>query len=345
MCVATVVALAALLSTGCNQDGVGIYYAISQEEKQLTSKISELPVHQVVEANGTVYALTGRTIWEQSGDSWNDIGGGYAYGMVRYDVDADGDVYAYFNYDDNNMDDGEIKSWNGSSWTSRYTIDSDADLFDIDGAFVLEVGGGGTTESVRTTDDFSAFRTQSIIEDVFDGTELSDTTTYYVISETAIYYTGDITTTDLVEETTLSFNVEKSGNFVSISDDGTNLYLVTSSGQVYLSTDASSWTYIDSAGDTPVEGSSVVVDIGGTEYLIIGTENGYYEMEVGSSTVVRPTQTASASTPDSFAANYPDLAQALVYEVYPSIKDNDVFYLATQNGLWKRTSSGEFQRQ
>ncbi len=328
---AALVVLTALFSTGCNQDGVGIYYAISQEEKQLTSKISELPVHQVVEANGTVYVLTGRTIWEQNGDSWDDIGGGYAYEMVSYNTD----VYAFFNYDDNDMDEGEIKSWNGSSWASIYTIDADADLFNIDGAYALEVGGGGTTDSVRTTVDFSTYTTESnFTDDVFDGT--FNGTDYYLISKNSIYSGTPLGTLDT--------HAGVSGKeYKAITASGTDIYLISSDNTIYL-WNGSSWDSKGSVGDDVVDGSLAVVNIDTLDYLIIGTENGYYEMEVGSSTVVGPTQTAATSTPEAFAANYPDLAQALVYEVYPSATSG-VFYLATQNGLWKRTTGGEFQRQ
>src|SRR6056297_2134089 len=73
-----------LFSTGCNQDGVGIFYTISQEEKQITSKISEVSVYQVVEANSnTMYALGGLTVWEQTGSNWNSLGGGFAYNIVE----------------------------------------------------------------------------------------------------------------------------------------------------------------------------------------------------------------------------------------------------------------------
>ncbi|MDZ7793308.1 MAG: hypothetical protein U5P10_06325 [Spirochaetia bacterium] len=112
--------LLSLLSAGCNQDGVGIFYTISQEKKQITSKISEVDVYQVVEANSnTIYALGGRTVWEQSGDNWNSLDGGFAYNIVE-DSDT---LYAYFNNDDENLDDGKIRSLSGG-WT---TVDSFSD--------------------------------------------------------------------------------------------------------------------------------------------------------------------------------------------------------------------------
>lgn len=335
-----VVVLTALFSAGCNQDGVGIYYAISQEEKQISSKISELRVKQVVEANsGKVYALTGNTVWEQSGSNWNDIGRGY--GIVS---DGSNELYV-FNYDFDSTS-GTVKSWDTTAWTTGiYTTNADADLFNIDNAYVLEIGGGGTNTEIRTTDTtFSPNPAEGFTDDVFDGTQLTD---HYLISEDNIYKgtLGFLDDVAVVEGTSIAFSGQaKSGTFRSITNDGSNLFLVTSSGQVYSGTDGTDWTYIDSTGDEAVQGSTAIVNIDGTDYLLIGTDDGYYEMEIGSGSVTKPNLTIDTVTSDSFAATYPELSNALVFDIYASSNPN-VFYLATENGLWKRTSAGEFERQ
>src|SRR6056297_2513525 len=132
--------LLSLLSAGCNQDGVGIFYSISQEEKQITSKISEVSVYQVVEANSnTMYALGGLTVWEQTGSNWNSLGGGFAYNIVE-DTDT---LYAYFNNDDENLAEGRIESYNGTTWTLEDNFSDDGKIMDIgNDTFALKLSGG-----------------------------------------------------------------------------------------------------------------------------------------------------------------------------------------------------------
>ena len=84
---AAAVMLAAMLFlfAGCNQDGVGIFYQISQEQEQKESKISERNVYQVVEAGSELYALAGRSVFKQVGDDWSNITGNhFAYDIVEY---------------------------------------------------------------------------------------------------------------------------------------------------------------------------------------------------------------------------------------------------------------------
>ncbi len=348
---AAVVVLAVLLSAGCNQDGVGIYYAISQEEKQIDSRISELSVQQVVETNGTVYARTGGEIWEKAGDdSWRSIGGGTAWGGM---VDYSDDLYAYFINDD--LDNGVLKRWNGSSWSTsgfdQPPTNNDIDLFSMDGAYALEIdqldGDGNRIHEIRTTNDFSTYHLQAFQDDVYDGTSLGATS--FLISSSSIY-SG--TFDSLNKITTLSFSGQSvSGDYLSITSDGTtNLFLLTSSKQIFTSTDGENWNFVDDAIDKPVESSADIVTIDSNDFLIFGTETyAYNEMRIEStitdSEVSRPSITTNSTT-DSFAANYPILSDSLGFQVYASSVPNE-FYVATgpYSGLWKRTSTGEFQRQ
>ena len=354
----TVGILLPLLFSGCNKDGVGIYYSISKEEKQINSKISELPVHQVVEVGTKVYALTGRSIWEkeQSGSSWNDIGNGYD--IVAYEGGADPDaLYAFFNKDDSSLEKGILKELDidNSVWSEIEGSDFDdkGKLIDIgDNTYALRVGKS-TDPQLYLINDLSTnpldAANKVADDDAFaaiDGTFLDSS--HYIISDTDIYSCSEGSLTDI---SVLTFSptgdTEKSGDFAAITNDGTNLYTITSSGQVFRSTDGSSWDYIDSVSENPSESSAAVfTDSTDTKYLLIGTNDGYFELNLSETeaSVVGPTETASTSDPQSFEAAYPDLAQSMVFDIWVSSAD-DVFYLATENGLWQRTSSEDFRRQ
>jgi len=320
-----------LFSTGCNQDGVGIFYTISQEEKQITSKISEVSVYQVVEVGSTIYALGGRTVWQQSGDNWNSLGGGYAYNIVE----DSGTLYAFFNNDDENLDDGQIRRLSGG-WTTVDDFSDDGKLVDIgNGAYALTLSGGTLHISNSLTDLSQTTSVGSV--SIVGGTNVGGMTySHYLITDSSVYGSDGTNLSTPIAFTNLS-STDKTGDFAAITDDGTNLYLITTTGQVFSSTDGSNWTYRNSVGESvDVDfGAASYVTIDGTDYLIIGTFNGYYQMALDGTIT---------ESPDGYAASYPELAEALVYQVYQAPSNNDI-YLATQNGLWKRTDSGEFERQ
>jgi len=339
-----------LLFAGCNQDGVGIFYQISQEQEQKESKISERNVYQVVEAGGELYALAGRSVFKQVGGDWSNItGSNYAYNIV---ADSGGTLYANINNDDDNLDEGKLWSYDGSTWTtSLFSYTGDIDLFQAEqeDAFFLELSTETGVQDVQSTADLSTtpYNSQDAI-DFYDAAALG--TDYFVISKDKIYSGADLSAGSLSEVSPTFTGVSLSGDLLAIcSDDegaGEKLYLATSGRQIYSSDNGTIWDHIQTISDTPIEGSLAVVslDPGPLKYLIIGTEACYYEMEIGSTSVVGPTGTASTGSPDNFYANYPDLQTALVWWIYQVPLNTTEFYLGTQAGLWKRNSSGEFEK-
>ena len=334
-----------LLFAGCNQDGVGIFYQISQEKAQKESKISERVVFQVVETTTDLYALAGRSVFKQVGDDWSSItGSNFAYNIV---ADSTETLFVNINNDDNNVDDGQLWSYNGSTWnTSIFSYTGDIDLFQADqeDAFFLELSTDAGVQDVQSTADFSAYNSEAIIN-FYDAAALA--AVYFVISKDKIY-SGALGSLIEVPPT---FNGESlSGDFLAIcSDDEATerLYLTTSGRQVYSSPDGSTWDHIQnisSDSDLPIEGSLSVVTLGAAKYLIIGTDNCYYEMAIGSNSVVGPTATASTGTPANFYATYPDLESAAIRCVYQSPGNTTEFYLGTSNGLWRRNSDGSFEK-
>jgi len=333
-----------LSTVSCNKDGIGIYYQISQEEAQAESEISELKIHQVVEASGTVYARAGLSVWKQSGSNWSKISGdNYVYTIVTYS----NTLYANINSEVNSLDDGRILSYDGSVWSGlpelSYSGAIDLIQLEHEPAYLLMLGTGGVAEVRSSTDltDLGNATSQSGTINFIDGAELGGT--YFGISRDTIYSDALNASPSALSPV---FDIGVSGDYRALFSDteGTeNIYLTTSTGQVYSSTDGTSWTQIGDITDEPVRGSMDIVAVGATDYLIIGTEDGYYEMALGGGSVVGPTATADTAGPSEFAAKYPELSIALVFDVYTT--SGGTLYLATQEGLWKRNADGSFSRQ
>ncbi|MFW6207283.1 MAG: hypothetical protein ACOC7X_01155, partial [Spirochaetota bacterium] len=231
------------------------------------------------------------------------------------------------------------------------------DLFNIDGGYyAMEIGGGNQVPDIKTSNsNFSTITDQSNVSDnestevlrendVFDGTQ-HGSNEHYLISSTDIFSGNPGAIDDMSDTTGISGKEYK-----SITYGGAELYLITQDGYVYSSSDGSNWSVVDSDAidQEPRKSSAAVVTIESKEYLIVGVEDGgYYELNITDATndVVTPTETVDTDTANNFAAKYPELASATVFDVYPSADTPGEFYLGTENGLWKRTSNGEFQRQ
>lgn len=327
-----------ILFTSCNSEGNGIFFQISQEVKQITSEISDIPVHQVVEAGGELYVRTGRKVWVRNGSSWKGISmGNFIYNIVEYS----GTLYGVINNDDTNLDDGKIMSFDGSNWILVDNYNTDLKLIKANDTYVLVKGIGGADSIATSSDPSNMPDNESIIDYLIDGASHTAGGVNILISTDDLY---GITIGSL-DSVTVPSPATKSGDFCGITVDANDdFYLTTSTGQIFRSIDDGvTWTSSGTISNaTPVSGSLEVVTIGAKEYLIIGTEDGYYEMNItDTGSVVAPTQT---TTETEFETAYPELATSLIYEVYPS-GTPDVFYLATENGLWKRNTTGTFSKQ
>ena len=330
-----------ILFTSCNSEGEGIFFQISQEVKQITSEISELSVRQVVEVGSDVYALTGRKVWEKSGTgNWTDISkGNFIYYIVEYDGGTP-TLYGVINNDDTDLNDGKIMSFDGSTWNLEDNYNTDLHLIEANDTYVLVKGISGVDSVATSSDPSNMPDNEAIIDFLIDGASHTGGTVNIFISADDLYGT----TIGSLDSVTVPSPATKSGDFCAIAVDASNyFYLTTSSGQIFRSIDnGANWTLSGTiSSDTPVSGSLAVVDIG-DEFLIIGTNIGYYEMNISTlGSVVSPTETTSET---EFATAYPELSTSLINEVYPSVTPN-VFYLATSNGLWLRNTDGTFSKQ
>jgi hypothetical protein len=352
-----------LFTVSCNQDGVGIFYNVATEVKLNSSKISELPVQQVTELGSKVYVRTGGTLWEgnRDGGSWNKIASGNADSIAQ-----DGtDVYGLFYRD--SLKGSSVKRYTGSGWTSPIkefgndgtmigaTDGSDYAAYFVYGKSSTENSIDVSNEVVGGAGDFSSFADANISNELLvDAVKLITATPvyYFAISDENLYRSGDgVRTID----TGASFSgLPTSGDYTAlavgaIESQGANyLFLGTSKGEVYYSSDGSGFTKLDDAGDEIT--SMDVVDLSGTpgqgDYLIIGTDDGYEEADLSGSpsswTISGPSlNTSDADGSSEFAAAYPDLAYTYVFDVLASSEQGH-FYIATGLGLWKRKTDGSF---
>lgn len=328
-----------LLLISCNSEGMGIFYQISEEVKQIDSNISELAVYQVVEVGTAVYARTGRSAWVQTASNWTNIGdGNYIYNIGEYDDAGTPTLYGVINNDDNNLSEGKVMSYDGSNWNLVYAYNTKLSLFEADDNYIL-ISGTDISTSISGVDSTDFIPSTIADEVIRDGA--ASGADHFLISSDAIY--GSLFGVALSAQTEPT-GVD--GDYCGLATDGADIYLTTSGGQVFK-WDGAAWSLSGTiSDDEPVRGSLEVVTLGGTtDYLIIGTDNGYYEMNItASGSIVEPTATTSV---ENFSATYPDLTTELIFEVYQSAAGvtGEYFYLATSGGLWKRLANGTFVRQ
>lgn len=355
-----------LMVTSCNQDGVGIFYNVATEVKLNSSKISELPVNQVIELGSKVYVRTGGTLWEgnKSGGGWNKIASGNSDSIAQ-----DGsDIYALFYRD--SLKGSSLKRYTGSGWTSPIkefgndgTMIGATDGSDYAAYFVY--GKSGTENSIEVSNevgggsgDFSSFSNADISNDLLvDAVKLVTTTPVYylAISDEKLY--RSLNNNRTIDSGASFTGLPTSGDYTALavgaieSQGGDNyLFLGTSKGEVYYSTNGTDFSKLDDAGDEIT--SMDVVDLSGSpgqgDYLIVGTDDGYEEADLSGSpsgwTIRGPSlNTSDADGSSEFAASYPDLAYTYVFEVLAS-SDQGYFYLSTGSGLWKRKTDGSFTK-
>jgi hypothetical protein len=121
-----------------------------------------------------------------------------------------------------------------------------------------------------------------------------------------------------------------------VAEDGTNFYITAKNGALYKSLDGSAWTIVNTApdnysGDTPVLFDLEVVDVGGSDYLVIGADEGYYEMALPGSTIKRPS--ATIATGIDIESSYSTLAEGYVRNFYAVGLDR--IFMGTSTGVWE----------
>jgi hypothetical protein len=161
---------------------------------------------------------------------------------------------------------------------------------------------------------------------------------YYLVSSNmtnitdAIIYTVSNLTVPPISVVTLTGLTAGIGSIVY---DSVNLdfYASGKDGILYASDltgapTALTWTAVNTPLDNLKLGPMNIVDIGGTDYLLIGSDGGFYEMELPLGTPVSPTSTTIGVTEYLSI----DLYMNTIFTILGD--GSDAFYIGSSNGLW-----------
>ncbi len=329
--------ISALLFAGCNADGVGIFYTVSKEVKLSGSDLSGLFIRSFASDGTSVYAGAGPSVWKASGSSWNNITPD-GKGAEPTVAENGGNFYAPLYDESDTTREKSLWEYDGSSWTATGAAETgitmmilDTDVLD----FVVTSGNNSTFSVYNTTDFVTLTNVAGISADyhIFDAAW--NGTNYVIIggdSTTGFAYYGDGTAMNAAA------GLPSSG-LGGIAEDGTNFYITAKNGSLYESTDdGQNWAIVDTApdnysGDTPELFDLEVVTFG-TPHLVIGADEGYYEMDLSGSTIERPSATIASGI--DIESSYDTLAKGYVRNFYSVGLNN--FLMGTETGVWENIS-------
>lgn len=319
---------------GCNADGPGIFYTISQVVPQSDTAISDLNVKSLVEdGDGNLYAGAGASVWKLSGSSWTNI---TPAGMgASPEIATDGtDVYAalYSESDANRVKSVYRYSGSGSDWGNSLSDSPTGvtlQLLNTSGDFFAVVSNDNSSYAVYQSAAFTLI--SGITDYVFDAAY--DGTSAYLLAGGAsdtpkAWHSGDYTTA------ITSFSSGLGG----VCHDGSSFYISTRDGNVYGydgSTLGSPVTAPDNySGNTPVLHD--IVHLGDNEgIMVIGSDEGYYEFDNSGTPVIRRPESTIGSV--DIEAAYPDFAFGMVRTFLNT--SGAGFFLGTGSGVWENNGS------
>ncbi len=328
-----------ILFMSCNPDGPGIFYKISIEQQLSDSDLAGRSVYKVVELNAVTYVLSGGVVFKESGSDWNEISSPENMSQA-VSLEVSGSVlYCVYNHKD--TDNSTLYSATGSSWTANgsftnvaggltlvasnstlfvvernsstsYTINNLAKSAQINVTnFVRGAANNGTLDYILASPEINNYLSPEIVS--YDGSGPTFA---------AITVTGG----DLLDAFTEDSEIALGGIYTV----GTDIYITTRDGFVMKGTDILSGMFNinTEALDNEKLGAMDKATISGSDYLLIGSNGGYYEMLLSGTTIVTPTAATTGNT-DYVSV---DLYREIVY----SIKDDSAggFFIGTNNGLW-----------
>ena len=325
-----------LLIISCNPDGPGIFYKISVEPPLSNSSLSEKSIYKVVNDGTKTYVLAGGAVYKESGSDWDKISAPSGENQAVSLEELSGTLYCVY-ADDNNS---TLYSGDGTSWTiealftnisgsltlvassntvfvierissTQYKIHNLAKTAQIDVTNFVRGAAydGATFDYLLASPEINKFSAPQIVS--YDSTG----PTFAAISVTG----GDLTTA-ITDQTALG----------DIYATGATIYITTKNGFVMKGTAVADG--IDNVNSTALDnlklGAMDIVDVSGTDYLLIGSNGGFYEMELPGGTPVTPTSATIGSTEYLSV----DLNTELVFSIMEDGPNG--FYIGTNNGLW-----------
>ncbi len=336
------IALIPLFFMSCNPDGIGIFYKISVEPHLSSSALSEKSVYKIVELSGTKYVLAGGTVYKENGSDWDALKA--PSGEIQAVSLASTSTTIYSVYADNSN--STMYQLSGTSWaqaagTSGIADSNDLTLITIDGlntalfvnietstvgVYNISSYDGGTLTDITGGNSIS----MPVVSAAYDGT-----TDYYIVSSnttnatSAVIYTTNALSTNITVTTPTNGIDEGIGAIIYYSS---NLYTSAKDGKLYKSIENPSslnWGAVNaSALSNKRLGNMEIIDIGGTNYLLIASNGGFYEMNLSGGTPVSPTIATIGST----VYKSVDLYTEIVFSIFSSAANK--FYIGSSNGLW-----------
>lgn len=341
-----IAAAISLLFISCNPDGPGIFYKISIEQKLSDSDLAERSVYKVVELGDDFYVLSGGVVFKKSGSDWKSLSTPEdMLQAVSLEV-INSNLYCVYAHKDN--DNSTLYSGTGSSWTKSTSFENSENSLTVvassENLFIVEriedhkyrIHNLAQSEYI----DVKNF----VIGAAYDGSSYD-----YILSSPVIneYSTPEIVRYDGSSFSTLSVTAGDLATAINdqtalggIYADGATIYISTKTGFVMKGT-------VMSTGISNINGDALdnkklgpmdIVSINGSNYLLIGSNGGYYEMLMPSGTITTPTSSTTGGT-DYISV---DLYKEIVFSIREDESvGSDGFFIGTSNGLWNSSTKSD----
>ena len=344
----------------CNESGIGIFYSISQEQPLKDATLpNALSVSGMVKGTTKYFLSAGglysRVISAGVDVAWDDqvampSDGSVDYALCIRLVEFNGEIYGLFADTSGNKTAlfstplGEIDWSEAASFENRLVAlaASETSLFVTErvdyATYVTKTSTDGTT--------FSSLTLAGQYTGVTDAVDFNLSSTY-LISGTG-FYSGSGTTYNPVSGINAPSTTSGFGGLYFSSSLG-RLFISTAEGEVYCTADGASW---DSSSVTNAVGDPITLydieglEILGTQVIVVGAENGYYDIvfEGGYSSSFSMQVPGSDEAGDfsSSDANFlsVDLKSSVIRFFYFDEAANTLFACTSGNGLWINPISG-----
>ena len=341
-----------LMLISCNSEGIGIFYKISVEPPLSTSALSEKRIYKIVDLAGVTYVLAGGVIYKENGSEWDRVTTPSVEIQAVSLESFGGDLYCVYAGNDNST----LYMGDGSSWSTF-----NASTTDIPGGLTLVKSSQNLfiVERISTTQyriNNLALNTSIDVTNFVRGAAYDGTTFDYLMASPEIngFATPEIVSYDSTGPTFATVTVTGGDLFKaltaqtalgSIFGDGTNIYITTKTGFLMSGLNTAVDTGIDNVnatalantyGDTAEFGSMEIITIG-IDYLLMGSDTGYFEMDLSGGT---PTPPTAVTVRGDTVYEAIDLYQDMVFSILEDPSTPGNFYIGTENGLWYSNSAG-----
>ena len=336
-----------LLLISCNPDGPGIFYKISVEPPLSSSSLNEKSVYKVVSDGTDTYVLAGGVVYKKNGSDWDNVSTPSGELQAVSLEELSGTLYCvYADSSNSTLYSGDVSSWTEFNTSTTDVaggltlVASSQSLFIVErilstqyrihnlalsqyidvSNFVRGAASdeeGSPTDYILASSEINGYSPPNF--DIHPEIVKYDGTNFSIFPVTG----GDLKTA-IDEKTALG----------GIYADGTNIYITTKTGYVMSGLDTTVATGINNVNTTALENSKLgplgIVDISGTDYLLIGSDGGFFEMDLSSETPAPATPTeATIGVTEYFSV---DLYTEVVHSILAD--GSDGFYIGTSNGLW-----------